>query len=820
MPDKVNVNNYSGKSNIVSLNTTNNPFQTKNELILNDRDQKLATLQKMADNNTYSRRFDHFTLNANNSIPQKPVSQLSKDNHSLPDNLKQGVESLSGISMDDVKVHYNSDKPAQLNAHAYAQGTDIHIASGQEKHLPHEAWHVVQQKQGRVQPTTMMKAKIPINDDQGLEKEADVMGARALQMKPFSLSDYKTEKLFQRKEIIQRFNYPENETPNKDVSRLIDIFEDKKTDTENTKPDLNFADVYPENEEVQDTENPMGEKTAEKDSPNKRLRAVGFELVFMSKILKKYKEKKAAEEEQERKIAEIEAALEATKTAKEAADRAAAKEAADRAAANEAEAKAADLKVKEHETLLLTKKAEEYEEKAKRKFHDKFEAAGADSTFGNIVELGALPGKSMENMIDGMEDGPKRKFLEDWIGEANIVGNIADFCETLSTYGKLMNSKKELSDMGLLGISAAKIVVGVVDTVNSHMESGFISEALSNSIGLLPGIKAGLSAFKNGIEGAQILYKRQALDKLIDFNVLEKKDKENLEKYKVAIDRKLMEISFDFILNAAEVITIVYPPAQIIISLLHGAINLFKFGAKKLISYWNNQERKRSERIGDMDIEKLNNEDILIKSETNGFNDAIKSLMHLESLKKEKPVDNTKIKQEEDELKIKLKDLNKDRLSKTPITESNLHTFLGLERLTILSIKKEVEDEKSYITQFYNIYGAPKKEKIIADLKAINGFKWDKLEVKELDKLRADQKDYFFNKTQIAIRTASNRKYISTSERLDMMEKILLTKYDNQGIMEFMLDKYENKGVYGDTDKPEDKFTKSVKQFKLDMKLD
>jgi hypothetical protein len=106
--------------------------------------------------------------------------------------------------MDDVKVHYNSDKPAQLNAHAYAQGTDIHLASGQEKHLPHEAWHVVQQKQGRVRPTMMMKAKVPINDDQGLEKEADIMGARALQMKPFSLSDYRSEYSVQRKGIIQK----------------------------------------------------------------------------------------------------------------------------------------------------------------------------------------------------------------------------------------------------------------------------------------------------------------------------------------------------------------------------------------------------------------------------------------------------------------------------------------------------------------------------------------------------------------------------------------------------------------------------------------
>src|SRR4051794_29532114 len=79
--------------------------------------------------------------------------------------------------MDDVKVNYNSDKPAQLQALAYAQGTDIHVAPGQEQHLPHEAWHVVQQKQGRVQPTMQMK-DVAINDDAGLERETDVMGTR------------------------------------------------------------------------------------------------------------------------------------------------------------------------------------------------------------------------------------------------------------------------------------------------------------------------------------------------------------------------------------------------------------------------------------------------------------------------------------------------------------------------------------------------------------------------------------------------------------------------------------------------------------------
>ena len=80
--------------------------------------------------------------------------------------------------MDDVKVHYNSDRPAPLQAHAYTQGTDIHVAPGQEKHLAHEAWHVVQQKQGRVQPTMSLNGQ-SINDNPGLEKEADDMGAKA-----------------------------------------------------------------------------------------------------------------------------------------------------------------------------------------------------------------------------------------------------------------------------------------------------------------------------------------------------------------------------------------------------------------------------------------------------------------------------------------------------------------------------------------------------------------------------------------------------------------------------------------------------------------
>lgn len=164
----------------------------------------LMQLQTMANGSQQVQHTTQLQATANQSV-QTTVVQPKKNNTGLPDNLKSGIENLSGMSMDDVKVHRNSDKPAQLNAHAYAQGSEIHLASGQEKHLPHEAWHVVQQKQGRVKPTmqmkgnpsTALKAGVNVNDDAGLEKEADVMGGKAMAMSPEN---------FEGSEVIQNKN--------------------------------------------------------------------------------------------------------------------------------------------------------------------------------------------------------------------------------------------------------------------------------------------------------------------------------------------------------------------------------------------------------------------------------------------------------------------------------------------------------------------------------------------------------------------------------------------------------------------------------------
>jgi hypothetical protein len=166
----------------------------------------LTQLQSKAYSFTGASRIAQLQLASSNRTPigQAPSIQLKKNETGLPDNLKSGMESLSGLSLNDVKVHRNSDKPAQLQAHAYAQGTNIHLGPGQEKHLPHELAHVVQQKEGRVKPTVQMKGNTNVNDDPSLEKEADVMGAKALAATAANknLTIQKKEQLISR--VIQR----------------------------------------------------------------------------------------------------------------------------------------------------------------------------------------------------------------------------------------------------------------------------------------------------------------------------------------------------------------------------------------------------------------------------------------------------------------------------------------------------------------------------------------------------------------------------------------------------------------------------------------
>lgn len=117
----------------------------------------------------------------------KFVAQRKTENQTgIPDEVKQRMESSFDTDFSSVRVHPDSSKAPDVGALAFTQGTDIHFAPGQFKPdtsagqqlLGHELTHVIQQAEGRVQPTTEI-AGMSVNDDVSLEHEADVLGAKA-----------------------------------------------------------------------------------------------------------------------------------------------------------------------------------------------------------------------------------------------------------------------------------------------------------------------------------------------------------------------------------------------------------------------------------------------------------------------------------------------------------------------------------------------------------------------------------------------------------------------------------------------------------------
>ena len=126
--------------------------------------------------NQYHQEEETTTTSKTNHSPQESSAtqqkgNQKKNNTGIPDKLKAVIEHFSGFSLDEVRVHYNSEKPAEVGALAYAEGLNIYIGPGQEKHLAQELWHVVQQLRGEVKATKKVNGK-NINDNKNLEQEA------------------------------------------------------------------------------------------------------------------------------------------------------------------------------------------------------------------------------------------------------------------------------------------------------------------------------------------------------------------------------------------------------------------------------------------------------------------------------------------------------------------------------------------------------------------------------------------------------------------------------------------------------------------------
>lgn len=105
--------------------------------------------------------------------------------NAMPAPVRARMERSFGADFSSVRIHQGG-RAAAAGALAYTQGEDIHFAPGQYapdtdggmRLLGHELAHVVQQREGRVRPTRQA-AGLAVNDNDGLEREADLAGDRA-----------------------------------------------------------------------------------------------------------------------------------------------------------------------------------------------------------------------------------------------------------------------------------------------------------------------------------------------------------------------------------------------------------------------------------------------------------------------------------------------------------------------------------------------------------------------------------------------------------------------------------------------------------------
>ena len=444
---------------------------------------------------------------------------------------------------------------------------------------------------------------------------------------------------------------------------------------------------------------------------------------------------------------------------------------------------------------------------------------------GATIEATGMIGTSMDVMAkSGNFSAEQTEILENNVNEGAYWGNVTDVIEVYSAATAAFKNR-EPADLAQLTLSVGRFATGVVDTLNTVNADSIISESLNEVVGgLLPGIKSGLGAFKNAIDGYQVYQKLSKTSELLEQNdTLNEKDEELINDYKSAIKWKLGEISFDFVLNVAETAAMVNPIVQASIMALHGTVNVIKNGVKSYIKYLEKKEKRSADRIGDIDVEILKNEKIEEKSGSFGFKQALLSYSRLKKLEEDPELNGIKINTERGTLNYLLHNVNQQKLGNDVVTINNLETFLSLEKSTIKNIHDQVIKEKNLKQRFFLLFHNPQKEEIINNLISQGTFPFNDIELADISTLNPLDSDYFFNKTQMAIKTASNRKYISTKERLDRIEKLLLSKQNDQKLKQFIISKYIGKDVFIENPPPGDtepiRFTKSVREFKKEIDI-
>lgn len=749
------------------------------------RGSGISSLQTKSSNHTGTSRVAQLQglSDTRNTTAPSGLIQKKENKTGIPDGLKAGMESVSGISLNDVSVHRNSDKPAQLQAHAYAQGTDVHLAPGQEKHLPHELGHVVQQKQGIVKATVQLKGQVAVNDSEQLEKEADTLGAKAqslgINAEVSNQSPVVQKVGMEEEELIQGKFIKGNVVQLK--KKWIDTHPEAQSDPyfKKHRPIWGLSEETPSSLDVSGTleTTPLESYTDEE--------IVAMDSAFTSADFQPVElpDSGSTEEDvtRERRNAIYEGTPEVESSSTE--------ENVTRTRRN-----AIDNGTPEVESTVS--KVLGYAGKANAA------AGGANTAMSKAFGKG---GKIKADSIN--------QNASDTAGDIIGVGGIAfDGIKKFSAFissGAEFWKKRDWESGAKFFISAGEQAEFVLDTLAKYKALEAIP-VLGGAIGLF---KAGVSIFKNNKE-------LNLISKVEKENAtsISKEEKKTLDRYVLKLKLSITSDSVDFALSIANIVADFVPIAAPGVAIAKAAKKAFVEGCNAWYEYKSSKEKQALSRIGEGSEAELEpeqkkkveglatkatkKEPKILKSSKGTLLDMVNSKMEIEE--KKQLINSTTDETEKSNLKSELDNMVsilKDSISTYNAVMSPLGTTISFEDVENLQVihssvireylfkkdehKSAVEAAKSFIgSTWLTSWVAPKKDKIMAELDKNPKFATlDHTEITELSK--GENADHLWKKTQEALTKAAQDRAYFTKEELILDVKKILKKYiDDEEIIE------------------------------------
>jgi DNA-binding protein Fis len=424
---------------------------------------------------------------------------------------------------------------------------------------------------------------------------------------------------------------------------------------------------------------------------------------------------------------------------------------------------------------------------------DRFTPEGIKATAGvkTGASIGETAGKGYKTLIGGNE-----------VAHTVVGASLGSLHSTVSFFEKARDAWKKKD-----WASGFKLFAEAGDTTHkvfTQLDKIGVSNLSAGAASMMPGIGAGISAFKSavniGITGVK-------LENLSEYNHvlnLQQSEKDILNKYIARVEGSIVSELVDFYLSLAELIlSFSFPPAAIAVKGLKTIKGLFLTSLESWREFKGSKERQALLRVtgakDSMSEDELGElsglRDKMTHAETGRFNLKNGSLRDLLNIKLEIDTVDRQIQSisGENSLKVKLntqksgltdslnngiRDYNEtlsasEETRKYQISIEDVGRIVQIHSNVMNEVLKKANTEKSLIGKVKNIFHKEEKDKILKEI--FNGKLPTDIPIEDLSK--GEHADYFWDKTEAALNSTLKGRTFFSSEELKGRLRIILSEH-------------------------------------------